>query len=287
MKNIKFYLAAIACALFLQSCYQEVRVDLPPYKQQIVVNGLISDKDVTRIQVSRSISSLDTGNINFITQASVQLYDENNVLYEVLSYNSFSGGFIGTKPAISNRTYTIKVNTGGKEVTGSTRITSGSQINNLRYIDSVGVDSSGFPIGQVEFTFNDIGGQDNFYRLNVEYFDDIKKEFFALDMSQNVFLDAQGDLTDNGYVFDDESFRGQAKTIAIDVPFGLVNKNGDFLFRVSLEALNQDYTLYEKSRRLYNRSFGGFFTEPVDLYSNIKSGLGIFGGVSVSRDTLR
>jgi len=264
-----------------------VPVNLPPYNEKVVVNGLISDSDLTKIRVSKSISSLDTSFIPSISLASVRLFEENGALYDVLSYNSFEGGFIGTKVAQKNVDYTIKVNYQGTELEGTTRITGGTQVYNLNFVDSVAVDSSFFPIGEVSFTFNDLPGQDNFYRLNVEYFDNIKKEFQALDMSENLFLDAEGELTDKGYIFDDNSFRGKPQTISVRVPFGFVDvQNGDYLFRVNLEALNSDYTSYEKSRRLYDESFGGFFTEPVELYSNIKRGLGIFGGVAVSRDTL-
>ena len=287
MKNRYTLICIIGLGLLLQSCIQEVAVDLPAYRQRMVLNGLISDKDSTKIQLSTSIASTDTNNINFITNASVQLYDENNNLFDILTYKTFSGGFVGTKPVLKNVTYTVKVNSGGKELSASTRISSGTQVYNFNYKDSIGLDTSGFPLGSVSFSFNDIAGQDNFYRLNLEYYDNVKKEFSALDLSDNEFIDAEGELTSKGVLFDDESFRGQAKTIEVDVPFGFVTNGGDFLFRVSLEALNQDYTLYEKSRKLYNSSFGGFFTEPVDLYSNIKSGLGVFGGVAVSRDTLK
>jgi hypothetical protein len=285
-RNSTYWIWVIVLICF-SSCIEQVSVNLPPYNEKVVVNGLISDSDLTKIRVSKSISSLDTNFIPSISLASVRLFEENGALYDVLSYNSFEGGFIGTKVAKKNVDYTIKVNYQGTALEGTTRITGGTQVYNLNFVDSVAVDSSLFPIGEVSFTFNDLPGQDNFYRLNVEYFDNIKKEFQALDMSENLFLDAKGELTDKGYIFDDNSFRGKPQTISVRVPFGFVDvQNGDYLFRVNLEALNSDYTSYEKSRRLYDESFGGFFTEPVELYSNIKRGLGIFGGVAVSRDTL-
>lgn len=288
MINKNIYWIGVMLLMIFSSCIQEVPVNLPTYQEKIVVNGLISDSDPTRIQVSKSISSLDTNFIPSIDQASVRLFDENGSLFDVLVYNSFQGGFIGTKIAKRNIEYTLKVNVQGKELEGSTRITGGTQIYDFNFVDSVGIDTSLFPIGEVSFTFNDLAGQDNFYRLNLEYFDNIKKEFQALDMSESIFLDAEGELTEGGYIFDDNSFRGQPQTISVPVPFGFVDaQNGDYLFRVNLEALNADYTSYEKSRKLYNESFGGFFTEPVDLYSNIRRGLGIFGGVAVSRDTLK
>jgi len=287
MKIRTKYWIGLASVVLLTSCVQEVPVDLPSYEEKIVINGLISNLDKTEVRLSSSISSLDTGFIPTINQAGVRLFDENNNLFDVLTYNAFEGGFIGTKAANKDVSYTIKVNYKGKELEGTTRISGSTQVYNFNYVDSVAVDTSLFPIGEVSFTFNDIPGQDNYYRLKMEYFDNVKKEFQALDMSENLFLDAEGELVDDKYVFDDQSFNGKPQTIAIRVPFGFIDAvNGDYLFRVNLEVLNPDYTLYEKSRQLYDRSFGGVFTEPVDLYSNVKRGLGIFGGVAVSRDTL-
>jgi hypothetical protein len=56
---------------------------------------------------------------------------------------------------------------------------------------------------------------------------------------------------------------------------------------IELESLSESYYKYLSSRSLRNSSFGGgFFSEPVQIFSNIKGGIGILGGYSVSRFTI-
>jgi len=288
MMNYRKHITVISLLfLSLSACVREVEVKLPPYQSKIVVNGLISDKDVTRVQVSSSISSLDTNPVNYIYDGTAQLYNEQNALYDVLNYDAFSSGYIGTKPAIAGVFYTLKVNVKGEQVIGITRILAGTKINNLAYKDMVRIDSSGLPIGELSFTFNDDGSVENYYRLNILYYDNTRAEFKALGIKDNYFLVREAEQTNSGYVFKDRSFNGAIQKLDFDVPFGFVDANAPYKFVVSLEVLNEDYSKYENSRSLYNQRTGTPFSESVDLYSNIKGGLGIFAGASVSRDTLK
>lgn len=288
MKKINniFFILCLAMTMTLQNCTQTETIVLPPYREQVVINGLISDKEPTLIKLSKSISSLDTNAIPSITRASVQVYDESNVLFDNLSYNAFAGGFVGTKPALQNVKYNLRVNYESKEVRSSTILAAGTNISAFNYIDSIGLDTSGFKIGEVSFTFSDIPGQDNFYRLNLYYYDNVRQSFEAYDLSSDIFIDAQANRTDDGYIFGDESFNGSSITISAEVPFGFIDNSAPYKFYVKLEALNRDLSLYEQSRELYRQSAGGLFTEPVDLYSNVNGGLGIFGGSTVDKDTL-
>lgn len=271
----------------LYSCTREVAVNLPPYSSKIVVNGLISDKDVSKVQISSSISSLDTNPINYIYDGTAQLYNEQDVLYDILSYDAFSSGYIGTKPVVPGVFYTLKVNVKGKQVIGTTRILAGAKIMNLAYQDMVRMDSTGLPIGEVSFSFNDDGSIENYYRLNVLYYDNTRSEFKALDIKDNYFLVIEAEQTNSGFVFKDRTFNGAIKKLNFEVPYGYIENNAPYKFVIILETLNEDYSRYENSRSLYNQRTGTPFSESVELYSNIKGGLGIFAGANVSRDTLK
>jgi hypothetical protein len=259
-------------ALLLTNCSKEIPINLPPYIEKIVVNGLMSDLEGSLVKISKSKSSTDTNNINAITNASVQLYTENNQLFEVLTYNSFESGYKGSKLALPGSSYTIKVLYQNFEATATTKIGTRTNLSNSIYIDSIGIDSSGFPLGELSFSFSDLGTEDNYYRLNVSYWDNSLKVFAK---------------TKNGYVFSDRTFSGVTQTLKFTVPFGFVAKGGDYKFLISLQTLNNDFTKYERSRELYNNAINSPFAEPVFIYSNIKGGLGIFGGSSLSRDTLK
>jgi len=288
MKKFRYQSIIFVVALVtLYSCTREVAVNLPPYSSKIVVNGLISDKDVSKVQISSSISSLDTNPINYIYDGTAQLYNEQDVLYDILSYDAFSSGYIGTKPVVPGVFYTLKVNVKGKQVIGTTRILAGAKIMNLAYQDMVRMDSTGLPIGEVSFSFNDDGSIENYYRLNVLYYDNTRSEFKALDIKDNYFLVIEAEQTNSGFVFKDRTFNGAIKKLNFEVPYGYIENNAPYKFVIILETLNEDYSRYENSRSLYNQRTGTPFSESVELYSNIKGGLGIFAGANVSRDTLK
>lgn len=287
MNRIKYRLIGIIAVFALtHSCTQIEDVVLPPYKPQIVVNGLISDQEPTLVKLSQSISSLDTNVIPIITRASVQLYDESGALFDNLSYNGFDGGFVGTKTVQKGQRYRLRVNYESKELNATTELTSGAFIRDIFYNDSTGLDTAGFNLGEVSFSFTDIQGQDNFYRVNVFYYDIVRQSFEVLDLRTDEFINARATRTDDGYIFSDETFRGDEITIRAEVPFGFVDNSAPFKFYIKLEALNRDLSLYEESRELYRQSRESLFSEPVDLYSNIQGGLGIFGGASLDQDTL-
>ncbi len=274
-------------ALLLTNCSKEIPINLPPYIEKIVVNGLMSDLEGSLVKISKSKSSTDTNNINAITNASVQLYTENNQLFEVLTYNSFESGYKGSKLALPGSSYTIKVLYQNFEATATTKIGTKTNLSNSIYIDSIGIDSSGFPLGELSFSFSDLGTEDNYYRLNVSYWDNSLKIFAILNLDDNFFINTQSEKTKNGYVFSDRTFSGVTQTLKFTVPFGFVAIGGDYKFLISLQTLNNDFTKYERSRELYNNAINSPFAEPVFIYSNIKGGLGIFGGSSLSRDTLK
>ena len=83
------------------------------------------------------------------------------------------------------------------------------------------------------------------------------------------------------------TFNGAIKKLNFEVPYGYIENNAPYKFVIILETLNEDYSRYENSRSLYNQRTGTPFSESVELYSNIKGGLGIFAGANVSRDTLK
>ena len=287
MKKLVNIILPLIILTIISSCEQETNVVFPPYEPKIVVNGLISDQEPSLVVLSQSTASQDTGFIPFITRASVQVLSSNGSLYDNLTYDAFQGGFVGSKAALQNAEYQIRVNYEDQEVRGTTRLTPGVPINTFKYQDSVGLDSSGFPLGELTLEFTDVVGQDNYYRINMYYYDDIRQSFQVFDLNEDAFLNARAEETEKGFVFDDLSFNGRSQTISVPVPFGFTSPTAPYKFLVRLESLNNDLAQYEKSRELYFNSIGGLFSEPIDLYSNIRGGLGIFGGSSLSTDTLR
>ena len=55
---------------------------------------------------------------------------------------------------------------------------------------------------------------------------------------------------------------------------------------LKLNYSKEDYFKYKLSLEKYQETAGDPFAQPVQVYSNVENGFGIFGGYSVYRDTL-
>ncbi len=89
------------------------------------------------------------------------------------------------------------------------------------------------------------------------------------------------------FIFDDALFDGEKITFDISMNlyyFGIheLNPLVDNKLIIRMYHLSKDYYLYKKTLDAYNSSFGSMFTEPVQIYSNIKGGIGIFAGKNIS-----
>jgi hypothetical protein len=64
------------------------------------------------------------------------------------------------------------------------------------------------------------------------------------------------------------------------------NQSDSTIIVVSLMSLSEDYFKYKLSLEKYQETAGDPFAQPVQVYSNVENGFGIFGGYSVYRDSL-
>ena len=97
-------------------------------------------------------------------------------------------------------------------------------------------------------------------------------------------------------VFDDELMDEGAYTFVVDSPkpvvqdtnfqFNDLYPNGEWVpahVMVELQAISPDYYRYLKSVELYRVTESDAFSEPIQIYSNVKNGWGIFGSLSSQR----
>jgi hypothetical protein len=91
-------------------------------------------------------------------------------------------------------------------------------------------------------------------------------------------------------IFTDEIFNGKSYDLKFnlkdDITYYFQDMNTDrldfYVITIELQTLTQDVYYYLKSLNLSHANSGGLFMEPVQVYNNIKNGLGIFGGCSSS-----
>lgn len=277
---------AAAAALLFASC--ETRLDLGPIanRSRLVVNALVNNQDAVAVQVSSTIPLGSNTGVTFIENATVVVTDENGTNHNLV-YNIGTEKYEGTLVLQPGKYYAVSVKAPGfNEASSDLVMPDQASAVKSTWRDSADLDSAGFPTGLITVRLNDKPGVRNYYRLSLFYYDDILAEWKPLkpntldaDIEQNAI-----EADDGSWVFSDQSFDGEQKNIEFITPFGFSFITPKFL--VVKESLSEYYYRYFNSLNNY-REPGGVFTEATPVFSNIRNGVGIWAGSSLSRDTIR
>ena len=284
MKKLTF-LVLIVSGLF--AC--ETKLDLSEVngRTRLVVNALVNDQDKVEIQVSQTIPLGSTGAVEFVKNAVVRVRDENGNSTG-FTYNVGTDKYENlTFRALAGKYYSVSVIAPGfDEVFAEMVMPDKASKNPSTWKDSTDLDSSGFPTGTLSVKLNDKGVENNYYRISLFYYDDITATWNTLlPVTRDAAIENDAIVSDNGsWVFSDRSFNGQQKNIEFITPFGYALGTPKYL--VVTESLNDSYFKYFQSIENY-KAGAGVFGEATPVFSNIRNGVGIWAGSSISRDTIR
>lgn len=278
MKAI-FYIAIILIGF--SSCEKYIDFDEEIKQPKLVVNGIINPDSTFDIHISRSLSVIDGAELSVVENATVNILDENGSLYESLVYDS-NGHYLGTSMPQHNQAYTIEVSAPDFDpVSASTNI---PDLINLNSVDTMGVeDVNGLRELKLTITFQDLPNEENYYMLEVYAADIINGQIFLNPMflrSDDVTLGLGQDGYSDQVFFSDELFDGTQKTLIIYVED---TRDYDDYIEVRLTSVTQDLERYYRTLNAYNDTYGNPFAQPVQVFSNVEGGFGIFAGYEVSR----
>lgn len=278
MKAI-FYIAVILIGF--SSCEKYIDFDEEIKQPKLVVNGIINPDSTFDIHISRSLSVIDGAELSVVENATVNILDGNGSLYESLVYDS-NGHYLGTSMPQHNQTYSIEVTAPDFDpVSASTNI---PDLIDLNTVDTMGVqDVNGFKELELTITFQDIPNEENYYMLEVYAADIINGQIFLNPMilrSDDVTLGLGQDGYSDQVFFSDELFDGTQKTLIIYVED---TRYYDDYIEIRLTSITQDLERYYRTLNAYNDTYGNPFAQPVQVFSNVDGGFGIFAGYEVSR----
>lgn len=272
------------------SCIRVLNIDFPEEPPKQVVNCLFTEGKPFKVQITHSIPILDN-NFSNINNTQVTLY-ENEVAIETLTYEN--GSYHATKLAQPNTTYKIRsVAPNYEDVEASNELPNPPNITEVTLIEEAYIhpeyDNN---IGQFSFKLNDNENQRNYYELELirtykEYNYETDDE--EIRTSSTGFIDSSQPFIDNevaiqnwpaSLVFSDNFFNGA--NLALTMDFWNSNYEETIKFKVIIRSISEDY--YKYKRRLNRHTYfkegyiGDIFIEPIEMYTNIENGFGIFAG---------
>jgi hypothetical protein len=283
IKNINRVLAFVSL-MMLQACEKEITVDLPPGKEQLVVEASINqlfpnlnyvfitrtidyfNPDLSLNGVRNALVYITPGTINgndttFNTSNRIQLFDINSIPGVDSILNGLSGIYFNpTLLPQEGIPYLLEIDAEGRSIRGQTTIPKVITIDTLYYrleFDEQEGDTDVF----VTFEFKD-GPEQNNYRL------------FGY-KSFNPFLIGWG-TADFSREFDDGFLNNGVRPYSFFSPFNY----GDTLNIYLTSIGRKEYLFWESFDDAAGN--GGPFATPATVKSNITGAIGSFTGYGVS-----
>ena len=295
----------VAVLFSASTCERPADVEIDGPDPMLVVVSNFSDQQALQVQVSKSIDALAGGGIEYVEDANVELFEEENFIERLQLAESQSYPFYTTielQPKAGIK-YTIHVDVPGfKRVSAQSTIPPQIKITKLEVTD---LRSQHGKFNEILYDYNialafiDPGRSKNFYHL--KFFQQILE--YEVIQNDTVIIDrhfkeiAFSPVNDNnnqlsyfngGVLFEDGPFDGQL--ISYSFPFKTsVHPDRQKLGKVfaELRAVSEEYYLYHNSLSRQKENPGiPPFTEPVTIFDNIENGQGIFAGYSTSMDSL-
>jgi len=285
------YILVIGIAFFFNSCEKEIPLDDQEKAPRIVINGIFSANDTMRIHISESRNILYEGELPNITNADAKLLDANgNVIGTFL--HEGDGYYVMTEviPQVGS-VYGITVAaTGFTSVSASSytpEVLSSVQIDTLRTGETM----------KYEIIFQDDPNEINYYSLSLKklyyYYDSwtgdtvlYEDNYFCTNevIVQSGYSDVNGDICGMAMLFSDATFNGQNYSFSCSNYISVWEDTCRMV--ATLSSVSEDYYKYNVTLAKYEQTQGDPFAQPVQVYSNIENGFGIFGGYSSFSDTL-
>lgn len=302
MKNL-LPLFLILSALTLSNCTKEIEFDAQDIAPRIVVNSLFTNDSIWSAHISRSVGVLETTSYTTIDNASVNIFDDNANLVTTLTHqgNGLYTSPTGITPQ-ANQSYTIEASASGYEsVNASNSIPSAVPIYQLDTVTSTNND--GETILEATITFQDPPNVSNYYMLEVfvtgMYYDEWEQDSIEIREPLQISCDDINVETVNRFNFGgfentylylmlkDQNFDGENYSLTFSVINYAELKEMDLFGEIRLVNTSEEYFNYLKSFNMYQRTINNPFATPVQVYSNVNNGMGIFAGGTLTSWTVQ
>lgn len=301
MNRLHLIISTLVLALVFTACEKEIPFKGEIAKRKLVLNADFSPDSTWKVNLSHSLSIGETGQTGPITNAVVRIKNAQDQTVATLDHTGEGIYTSSTLRPNHSENYSVEA-----EALGYTMV-SATDLAPAPFSTSLEDTSSNFFLGEevieVDLRIDDPAGQENYYVIECQsilydsmgYFDEFPSYGISLDPKND-----NGDLGDQNtsYVriyFTDQSFNGQSYSTTVSFFSGILNwlydadpLNGEVAleridFNVRVRSVSKSLYQYLKSLDKYeNYSYDPTFSQPVQVFSNVKDGFGVFGGYQES-----
>jgi hypothetical protein len=277
----------------LLSCEPPAVVDLPEPAPKLVINCVSQDTRLWRCSVSASKGILEFLPFEPVSNASIDLYSNQQLIESWTLINNFDKGLYGSKTLtpIPGETYTIIAHaesfpTVTSTYTHPTTVPITALVVHFLGPSPTGESSTNI---QLDVEFTDPAGQNYYAVLARRKSEDSQFPPAAAALALS-FVDPSyrenSQIFFETIIFTDQFFDGKKVTMGFNSIIYEVPGDPDLpYYTVSLMNLSKEYFDYLKTSNLQSISQRDPFAQPVKVHTNIDHGLGVFGGFSETEKT--
>ncbi len=295
-------------SILLFSCEKTEKIEnFPMSPSKLVLNCQLNPDSVIQLLLYKSLSVLDNAPNKNITNAKVELYRDNILIASLPAANQqMKYIFEGIKPEIDHA-YKVVATAADYESVWA-EVVMPAVVYPDKILTSVSDTSSWIEYyfndtiynttGKVSVTLTDPAKAVNYYALKLyylstyyqrnEYGDTIASYTNKSGLNSYNNTSASPLIDYNfgyGYYFTDQFFNGSQVTI--DIPVRYSGYSRCLTVYVELISVSEGQYLYDKSKMIFNNNNGNPFTEPIQIYTNVNNGFGIFSGINGSIQTVK
>ncbi len=284
----------IVSALLMWRCTKQIDFDAQDIEPRLVVNSLFTNDSIWSAHISRSVGVLDNTPYTTVNDATVTIFDGNANLVTTLTHQG-SGLYSSSSGILpqSDEVYTIEVSADGyQSIDATSSIPPEIPIYQLDTVTST--NSDGETILEASISFQDPPSVSNYYMMEVRvkgtWIDEWEQDTIEFNEPLEIACDDINVETvnrfnfggfENSYLYlmlKDQNFDGENYTLTFSVINYAELKDMDLFGEIRLVNTSEEYFNYLRSFSIYQRSINNPFATPVQVYSNVNNGMGIFAG---------
>jgi len=283
--NIKNVCPFLFLVVILFSCVQDVNLEFE-HEPKFCLNCILNPDSIITVSLTLSHSLDNSGKFEAVNNAVITLYEEDNIK-GTLKLKSDGKYILNQKPVSGKRYHIVAETTGYKAIKANTTVPEKPIIEYTK--DTTGIiENLKVPIFDLNVQLFDQQGKNNYWLYNTYIVGGIKyggncKEINAPYVDTfNRYIDSDTKYGFHHFLqirMTDEGYDGQILDFAIpDNVVYLDYKAQHFL------SADEHYDKYIKTTLIKRMSENDDlpFYEPVQIYSNIENGYGIFGSCAIT-----
>jgi hypothetical protein len=306
MGKRKIVLVFLMVSIIIAGCKEIIDYDEKSVREAFVVSGILENGKLIDIRLSKSINRFDDTGFQHLEDKTIVFYEDGVRKGELRNAGRgryVSDGFL----ASAGKVYRIEILDFGREIASAeTFLPIPLSINGL---DSISRIINGNKRFLVTLNFDEPPGSENFYRLELreELFvpyltskNEVSVRMIAIpgviNTENNWLIRGMGLFSANDkfhdwagnrfYIFSDRYIQGNKVSLELDMPYFRTDSVLGTNRKIYLQSISRDYFYYLRSVMQQVSTSENPFNEPVQIYTNIKGGVGIFGSFSQSVDSL-